>query len=107
MLEAGFDLDPRQLLLCETEVYGLISGPSWLRQSLVHDFEQMGYVRSKYDKCIMALPSTDPDSHINDGVVLLEVDDLLEAGNANHRSRMDQFYKNTNVGKQKDYGSWR
>ena len=37
MLEAGFkDVDPRQLLLCETEVYGLISGQAgcdrhWLR----------------------------------------------------------------------------
>ena len=39
----------------------------------------------------MTLPSSDPDSHINDGVVLLEVDDLLEAGNANHRSRMEKL----------------
>eukprot|EP00973_Karenia_brevis_P055541 7722239-Karenia_brevis.AAC.1 len=26
----------------ETEVYGLISGPSWLRQALVADLESMG-----------------------------------------------------------------
>ena len=31
----GIKADPRQLLLAQTEVYGLISGPSWLRQSLV------------------------------------------------------------------------
>ena len=56
MVEAGFDVDPRQLLLCETEVYGLISGPSWLRQSLVADLEAMGYQRNPYDRCIMTLP---------------------------------------------------
>ena len=49
MKEAGYDLDPRQLLMAETEVYGLISGPSWLRQSLVADFEAFGYVRNLYD----------------------------------------------------------
>ena len=38
------------------EVYGLISGPSWLRQSLVADFEAMGYRRNPYDKCLMTLP---------------------------------------------------
>ena len=40
----GTDADPRQLLMAETEVYGLISGPSWLRQSLVAQFEEMGTV---------------------------------------------------------------
>eukprot|EP00973_Karenia_brevis_P079326 11007896-Karenia_brevis.AAC.1 len=30
MIEAGFDVDPRQLRMAETEVYGLISGPSRL-----------------------------------------------------------------------------
>ena len=39
----GIAADPRQLLMAETEVYGLISGPSWLRQSLVAHFEEMGY----------------------------------------------------------------
>eukprot|EP00973_Karenia_brevis_P041658 5764766-Karenia_brevis.AAC.1 len=28
MLEAGFNVDSSQLLIAETEVYGLISGPS-------------------------------------------------------------------------------
>ena len=46
MGEAGFDVHPEQLLMAETEVYGLISGPSWLRQSLVADFEDHGYVKN-------------------------------------------------------------
>eukprot|EP00973_Karenia_brevis_P073323 10186756-Karenia_brevis.AAC.1 len=57
MLEAGFNVDPRQLLMAGTGVYGLISGPSWLRQSLVADLEYMGYRRNQYDNCIMTLPS--------------------------------------------------
>ena len=28
LVETGFDLDPHHIMLCETEVYGLISGPS-------------------------------------------------------------------------------
>eukprot|EP00973_Karenia_brevis_P029666 4091832-Karenia_brevis.AAC.1 len=47
MLEAGFNVDSRQLLMAETEVYGLISGPSWLRQSLVADLAYMGYQRNR------------------------------------------------------------
>eukprot|EP00973_Karenia_brevis_P048001 6661300-Karenia_brevis.AAC.1 len=68
MFDAGFDVDPRQLLTTETEVYGLISGTSWLRQSLVADLGNMGYVRNSYDKCIMTLPSSSR-SKINDGVL--------------------------------------
>jgi hypothetical protein len=91
MAEAGYDLDPRQLLLCETEVYGLISGPSWLRQSLVSDLESLGYRRNPYDKCVMMLPpSGSVRNNINDGIVLIEVDDILEGGNAEHQKRMDK-----------------
>ena len=102
MAEAGYDLDPRQLLLCETEVYGLISGPSWLRQSLVADFESMGYRRNPYDKCVMSLPSTDPKTTVSDGYVLIEVDDLLESGNEVHRANMKKFYARYKCGKMKN-----
>ena len=67
MIESGFDLDPRQLLICETEVYGLISGPSWLRQSLVADLEKLGYVKNPYDKCMMTLPPCQDSD--NEGIV--------------------------------------
>ena len=101
MLEAGFELDPRQLLLCETEVYGLISGPSWLRQTLVDEFEKMGYTRNMYDKCIMTLPSSNKSVY-NDGFVLIEVDDLLESGNERHRANMEEFYRKFKCGKRKE-----
>ena len=99
MLEAGFDVDPRQLLLAETEVYGLISGPSWLRQSLVADLEALGYVRNPYEKCIMTLPSTDPKEVLNQGSILIEVDDLLDGGNDLHRQNMTSFYSKYKCGK--------
>ena len=98
MREAGYNVDSRQLLICNTEVNGLISGPSWLRQSLVADFEALGYVRNPYDKCIMTLPSQTPGRTTVEGVVLIEVDDILEGGTAVHRARMDLFYKKYKCG---------
>ena len=111
MIEAGFNVDPRQLLICETEVYGLISGPSWLRQSLVSSLQDLGYVRNNYEKCAMMLPPVDTgkirrSSDVagsaiapvyNDGVVLIEVDDILEGGSARHRSLMEKFYRHSYV----------
>eukprot|EP00975_Prorocentrum_lima_P055195 11571229-Prorocentrum_lima.AAC.1 len=79
--------------MAETEVYGLISGPSWLRQSLVADLEYMGYQRNPYDKCIMSLPSK-TNSKINEGVILIEVDDILEGGpSPRHREYLAAFPK--------------
>jgi hypothetical protein len=87
------------LLLCKTEVYGLISGPSWLRQSLVVCFEQLGYVRNPYDRCILTLAPPDVGRNknvLNVGVVLVEVDDILEGGTADHRKQMESFYAKFN-----------
>ena len=38
----GYPVHPEQVLVCDTEVYGLISGPSWLRQSMVSDLAELG-----------------------------------------------------------------
>jgi len=103
MREAGYPLHPEQLLKCQTEVYGLISGPSWLRQSLVSDLEDLGYVRNYYDKCVMTLPveSAATTGKVNDGVILIEVDDLLEGGSPRHRKLMEKFYTKYKCGKKK------
>ena len=42
-------VEPGQLLLVETEIYGLVSGPSWLRASLTVDLLAAGYVKNPYD----------------------------------------------------------
>eukprot|EP00973_Karenia_brevis_P030128 4152534-Karenia_brevis.AAC.1 len=59
----------------------------------------MGYVRNPYDKSIMTLPSS-TSSKVNDGVVLIEVDDILEGGpTARHRKKIDRFYRRWKCGK--------
>ena len=98
MIVSGFALDPRQLLMCNTEVYGLTSGPSWLRQSLMAFFINKGYVRNHYEKCALALPPSESpktkDSPLyNQGVVLIEVDDILEGGNDQYRKLMEETHR--------------
>ena len=110
MIKSGFDIDPRQILICETEVYGLISGPSWLRQSVVGFLEKLGYVRNPYEKCAMVLPpepkaliddksSGGRKDPVNDGLILIEVDDVLEGGNQRHRKSVENFYETYKCGK--------
>ena len=54
--------DPRQLVLLPTEVYGLVSGPSWWRRSLLEVLiSELGYRLSAYDKCVLTLDA-DPVS---------------------------------------------
>ena len=63
------------------------------------DFARMGYVRNPYDKCVLNLPSK--SNVLSDGVILVEVDDLLEGGTSQHRKNMDTFYKRWKCGKKK------
>ena len=85
----------------------MISGPSWLRQSLIVDFEDLGYVRNPYDRCILTLAPQGvaksshggASDHRNVGIVLIEVDDILEGGTSEHRKAMESFYKRYKCGK--------
>eukprot|EP00973_Karenia_brevis_P004646 636533-Karenia_brevis.AAC.1 len=61
----------------------------------------MGHVRNPYDKCIMTLPSS-TSSTINDGIVLVEVDDILEGGSsARHRQEIERLYRRWKCEKRK------
>ena len=80
---------PRQLLRVETVIYGLVSGPSWLRASLTVDLLAAGYVKNPYDKCLFTLFSSDETS---EGHLLLDVDDFIEGGKETHRKTMEGFY---------------
>ena len=62
----------------------------------------MGYVRNPYDKCIFTLPSASRTDVRNQGIVLVEVDDILEGGNAVHRKNMDKFFAKYKCGKRKN-----
>ena len=86
MIDAGVDVDPSQLVLAETEMYGVFPGPSWLRQVFVADFESMGSVRNPYDKCVVTKAAK--NSNIHDGLVLVRVIAILKGGTAAHRKNM-------------------
>ena len=79
---------PRQLLRVETEIYGLVSGPSWLRASLTVDSLAAGYVKNPFDKCLFTLFSSDETS---EGQLLLDVNDFIEGGKETHRKPMEGF----------------
>jgi len=85
-----------QILRCDTEVYGLVSGPAWLRATLLVEFRNMAYIQNKYDKCLFSFMG--PGDKII-GNVLLDVDDLVEAGSPEHRKMMENFYKKYQFGK--------
>ena len=74
-----------QLLLVETEIYGPVSGPSWLRASLTVDLLDAGYVKNPYDRCLFTLFST---GDMSEGQVLIDVDDFIEGGKETQRKPM-------------------
>ena len=87
---------PRQLLRVEKEIYGLVSGPSWLRASLKVDLLVAGYVKNLYDKCLFTLFSSDGTS---EGQLWLDVDAFIEGGKKTHRKIMEGFYDKYRCGK--------
>ena len=90
---------PRQLLRVETEIYGLVSGPSSLRASLTVGLMAAGYVKNPYDKCLFTLFSSDETS---EGQLLLDVDDFREGG---EDKTMEGFYDKYRCGKAVDFTS--
>ena len=76
------------LLKVETELYGLVSGPSWLLSTM--DLQEAGYVKNHDDRCMYTLPSKNGKK--SSGQVLLDVDDFIEGGDEKHRKVMDKFH---------------
>ena len=81
----GFD--SRQLIQLETEVYGLVSGPAWWRRSfLEYCVTNLRYRINPYDRCVLSLDGPearegeDPTKIKTKGLMIIEVDDILEAG---------------------------
>ena len=93
---------PRQLLRVETVIYGLVSGPSWLRASLTVNLLAAGYVKSPYEKYVFTLFSSDETS---EGQLLLDVGDFMEGGKETHRKTMEGFYDKYRCGKAVDLRS--
>ncbi|CAE7807940.1 unnamed protein product [Symbiodinium sp. CCMP2592] len=91
-------LDPRQLLLLLTEVYGLVSGPAWCRSSFLQKVQKHGFRLCPYEPCILTLPGEAPGSP-TEGVIVIEVDDLIEAGGSSHRKKFEALEKEITFGK--------
>ena len=118
--EAFEGYDPRQLIQLETEVYGLCSGPSWWRRSLCEILvRELGYRINAYDRCVLTLDGIpedgeeelDADNAVirgikkdgallrTQGIIVVEVDDLLEAGGPRHRKLMERLEARMKFGK--------
>ena len=96
--------DKNQLVMLETEVYGLVSGPAWWRRSLLEIVvKDLGYRVNVYDRCILTLDDEPGNAKEQpgrtQGIILVEVDDLLEAGGPRHRQKMDELTKRLRFGK--------
>ena len=135
-----------QLILLHTEVYGLCSGPSWWRRTLIdYLLRFLGYKLNPYDKCVLTLPDEPKPLSSDDGetastkatrtssttattrtstscttsrtartvesvgqehatgktrgFIVIQVDDLLEAGDGEHRRRMQLLEERFKFGK--------
>ena len=103
--EAFEGYSPEQLILLLTEVYGLVSGPAWWRRSLLELLvKELQYRVCVYDRCILTLDGPidpkNPDAPVKTrGFIVLEVDDLLESGDAEHRKKMEWLEKRLKFGK--------
>ena len=75
-----------------TEVYGLVSGPAWWRITFVGYFLQEGYLLNALDRCCLTLPGPVTGAPTR-GVVMLEMDDVMSAGDAEHERRMEAIAK--------------
>ena len=79
-------------------MYGLVSGPAWWRVSFVKQFLDRGYVYVPMDRCALTLPGTEEGSPTR-GLVLLEMDDVMEGGDEEHETFMADIASKIILGK--------
>ena len=99
------------MILLLTEVYGLVSGPAWWRRSLLELLvKELKYRVNPYDRCVLTLDAdiNDPAEQVTvygqtyrptQGIIVIEVDDLLEAGSSEHRAKMKWLESKLKFGK--------
>jgi hypothetical protein len=87
----------RELLILDEGIYGLVSGPAWVRASAIESYVELDYVLNPYDRCVLALPApAGARDQRAKGIVVLEIDLFFEPGDADHRRRqaaLDIEYK--------------
>ena len=86
------------LIRLDTEVYGLIRAPLHWRQTITETIKKLGYSKCRFDPCVWFLRQ---EGKLH-GVIILEVDDLLMAGDEVHASRMTELRHTFEFGKWRD-----
>ncbi|CAL1127455.1 unnamed protein product, partial [Cladocopium goreaui] len=86
------------------QIYGLVTGPSWWRRTLLKTAtEKLKYEVNCYDRCILTLPAEESKrgspGALSDGFIVIEVDDIAEAGGPRHLEKMKQLESMLTFGK--------
>lgn len=95
------------VIVLMTAVYGLVDGPVVWRETLQLRLLELGDQESSFDPCLFWLPSeasesTSPSSTSRppiDGVVLADVDHLLQEGHPRHDAMVSELWKRPALGK--------
>ena len=88
-------LNSRQLVKIVHGVYGLVDAPRHWRRTLTESLQRLGYRQSRMDPCIYVLHHEKK----LEGMIAIEVDDLMTAGHQIHRDKMAQLQKLFSFGK--------
>ena len=89
-----------------TAVYGLVNAPAVWRKTVRRHLLELGYVESVFDPCLYYLKVSEDEAadqkYIVAGIVLLDVDDFCQGGNARHQELMNQLRSRLKFGKWRD-----
>ena len=89
-----------------TAVYGLVDAPAVWRKTVRRHLLELGYVESVFDPCLYYLKVSEDEAadqkYIVAGIVLLDVDDFCQGGNARHQELMNQLRSRLKFGKWRD-----
>ena len=101
------DMDQSWLIRVRTAVYGLVNAPASWRRTVRKFLLQLGYTESSFDPCLYFLKftsdeTTEPPQRGCAGVVLLDVDDFVQRGNARHQEKMQKLREHFRFGKWRD-----
>ncbi|OLQ05028.1 hypothetical protein AK812_SmicGene11763 [Symbiodinium microadriaticum] len=87
-----------------TAAYGLVNAPSAWRKTVVSVLTSLSYKESVFDPCLYYLPYQPDEVDSLDqrgcaGIVLLDVDDFAQGGNARHHQLMQRLRERFKFGK--------
>ena len=88
-------MEPGQLIEILAGAYGLGDAPAHWRKSLKKVILELGYVQSSMDPCVFKLMSSEG----LEGLLIVEVDDILSLGNEKHYQKVDELRNRFKFGK--------